>query len=221
MAKLQAELDADRKVLDGLMVDAQLDAAIAKAKGRGALLKSVLRSLIQARRNDDGSRTVVVLDDKGQPRIADAQGNPFTISALVAERKQDPQIAGAFDGSGASGGGPPARRASRRAAAASVRRPISGPTPTRRRTRASTASTSTASCPTSSAERPRRRASRSVHRRSTRPHPRPIARPHHPAPARLGRRATGVRLSRHSSHPVEPKAHCRSADRHVFEDFAP
>jgi hypothetical protein len=46
-----------------------------------------------------------VLGADGQPKIKDAQGNPFTLNDLVEQMKQDPTFQPAFGVSGASGSG--------------------------------------------------------------------------------------------------------------------
>lgn len=98
------------KLSNGLSKRIKDDAAkdaIVKAKGNDTLLMPHVIKFLKVVEEDgaEGKEYVAqVLDKKGQPRM-DSKGEPFTVSALVAELKGQAEFAGAFEGSGASGSG--------------------------------------------------------------------------------------------------------------------
>jgi hypothetical protein len=81
--------------------------AVAAAGGEADLLLPHL--LMQARvvRENDGRRTVRLLDRDGLERLspADESTAPMSLDERVAELKRDPRFAAAFRASGASGSG--------------------------------------------------------------------------------------------------------------------
>ena len=67
------------------------------------LLPHVRRYLKRVEEGDDFK--VIVVDDKGNPRVAGANGDLMTVEQLVAEMKTKDEYAGGFKGTGASGSG--------------------------------------------------------------------------------------------------------------------
>lgn len=57
---------------------------------------------------EEGKFVAKVIDQGGNPRIADVKGSPFTIAALVEEFKAKPEWQALFPASKAGGGGAPA-----------------------------------------------------------------------------------------------------------------
>lgn len=92
------------KTVDVLVREQRATAAIADAKGSVDLL---LPHVLSATRTveKDGKFITEVVDAAGNVRIGDAQGNPMTIAALVAEMRESDRFARAFDGDGQSGSG--------------------------------------------------------------------------------------------------------------------
>lgn len=104
---IETERDALAGEVGRLLIDSAATREIADAGGlEGApeLLLPHVKARTRTRREGD-QFVVEVLDEKGNPRIKDAQGNPFTIKDLVAEMREHPTFGLAFKGSGASGSG--------------------------------------------------------------------------------------------------------------------
>lgn len=90
--------------LEKSLIEAHATAAIAAAKGvPELLLPHVMRQVRIAEEN--GNFVVRVLDAQGQPRIANVKGDPFTITNLVDEMKNNSVYGRAFEASGAGGSG--------------------------------------------------------------------------------------------------------------------
>lgn len=78
--------------------------AITAAKGNVKLL--LPHVLERTKLSQDGEQLQVhVVDEKGNPRIADTLGTPLSIAGLVEELKKSDEFAPAFDGTGAAGSG--------------------------------------------------------------------------------------------------------------------
>lgn len=97
-AKVKTELERH-------LVDAQATAAINAEDGNVTLLLPHVKSLVRLV-EEDGVFTAIVVDAAGTPRV-DADGNPFSIKALVSEMRTQDVYAGAFRGTGSQGGGTP------------------------------------------------------------------------------------------------------------------
>lgn len=80
------------------------DEAITAAGGKVKKLRSEVLRHVKVM-PVHGVPTATVVDTKGQPRIKDGQGTPFTIADLVEELKADDDYANDFAASGASGSG--------------------------------------------------------------------------------------------------------------------
>jgi hypothetical protein len=90
--------------LEKSLIEAHATAAIAAAKGvPELLLPHVMRQVKIVEEN--GNFAVRVLDAQGQPRIANVKGDPFTITNLVDEMKNNSIYGRAFEASGAGGSG--------------------------------------------------------------------------------------------------------------------
>lgn len=104
---IETERDALASEVGRLLIDNEATREIADQgglEGAAELLLPHVKARVRVRR--DGDKFIrEVLDEKGNPRIADAQGNPFTVKHLVAEMRESPTFGLAFKGSGASGSG--------------------------------------------------------------------------------------------------------------------
>ena len=98
--------DAARKSLEEHLLDAEAVGAMSEAGVKHPRkLKPHVRSALRAERGDDGQHRVFVIDDEGNRRLRDSDGQPFTASDLLAELRKDPEFQDDFQGRGASGGG--------------------------------------------------------------------------------------------------------------------
>jgi len=86
-------------------VTAAITAAVTEHKGSVDLLLPIIERHVKLREADNGTLVVEVVDDKGQPRVGDGQGNPMTIPQFVAELRSTDRFARAFDGTGSTGSG--------------------------------------------------------------------------------------------------------------------
>jgi len=93
-----------RAALEKNLIDAQAVTAIAAAKGVPALLLPHVKNRVKVS-EVDGEFSFQVLDEKGNPMIADASGTPAGFTHLIESMKADPVFGRAFEGSGVSGGG--------------------------------------------------------------------------------------------------------------------
>ena len=91
-----------RRKLESELVDSRAIAAIASADGNS----KILLPHVQRQLKVDENYNVLVVDDKGDPRV-NGKGEPMTISDLVAEMKASDDYGVAFKGSGQSGSGMP------------------------------------------------------------------------------------------------------------------
>lgn len=92
------------KALEKRVVENECLKAIDAAKGKAKVLLPHVRQFVRMVEKG-GDYVAEVIDDKGTARVADGNGSPFTIDALVSELKNDPDYAPNFEASGASGGG--------------------------------------------------------------------------------------------------------------------
>jgi hypothetical protein len=94
------------KAVEGLLVDAQATAAIAKYDGEPELLLPHVKRYVRVV-EENGQFVPRVVDGAGNPRIGDSKGTPMSIAQLVEEMKASPVFGRAFKGGGQSGGGMP------------------------------------------------------------------------------------------------------------------
>jgi hypothetical protein len=80
-------------------------AAIEKANGISRILLKEMEPHIKVIERDDDDYDVIVVDERGNPRIGDGRGNPMTLDQLVDELRGDPDLRGAFRGNPNTGGG--------------------------------------------------------------------------------------------------------------------
>lgn len=80
-------------------------AAIAEHKGNQKLLMPLIVAQTKVMKGDDGKYFTAVLKPDGTVR-AGSDGGPLPISKLVAEMKEDKDLASAFEGTKQQGGGP-------------------------------------------------------------------------------------------------------------------
>lgn len=102
--KLQARItQVEKKLFDVLGSSVAERAITAKNIKAKVLLPHVLPYIKIV--EHDGEYAAQVVDDSGNPRIADGQATPMTIEQLVDEFVANPDFAGIVPASGASGGG--------------------------------------------------------------------------------------------------------------------
>lgn len=105
IAKKEVELADKEKVMQGIVVDQALTAAIAKHKGEPAILLPVIKNLGEIKAVLEGESYVPkVFDKEGNPILGDTKGNPMTPEQYVEQLRQNPTYARAFDGNGVNGG---------------------------------------------------------------------------------------------------------------------
>lgn len=86
------------------IVEAQIEATIAAAKGNPKLLKKVVSERVKATLNDDGKVVIEVFNRDGK-KIYKNDESPGSIADIVEDLKSDEDYGIAFSGSGASGSG--------------------------------------------------------------------------------------------------------------------
>ena|SRR3990167_6159815 len=105
LKRIQAE---ELKKRDAMIFDltarTAADDAITAAGGKVKKLRDIVLKHVRVL-TVHGVPTATVVDAKGQPRIKDGQGTPFTLNDLVEELKADDDYANDFAASGASGSG--------------------------------------------------------------------------------------------------------------------
>jgi len=107
--ELQAERDARQgaeQAVERYLVDAEAMQAIG-GKGFPKLLLPVIKPRLKVVKGEDGHPAVRVIDADGTVRVKVEKGKaiPLTVTEYVTELREDPDLAGAFVGSGASGSG--------------------------------------------------------------------------------------------------------------------
>lgn len=93
---------AMRKRIESELIDKNAIAAIAAAKGKPKLLLPHVQRHVRV----DENFNVMVVDDKGDPRV-NGKGEPLGISDFIDEMRQSEDFGAAFEGSGQSGSGTP------------------------------------------------------------------------------------------------------------------
>ena len=91
--------------LEQNLITSSATKAIADQDGSVDLLLPHVVSQTRMRKTENGSFIAEVVDNTGNPRIGDAQGNPMTIPQLIEEMKSADVFARAFNSSGATGSG--------------------------------------------------------------------------------------------------------------------
>jgi len=104
-APIQSLADARMEQIKDLLIDSQLQNAIIEAGGNPRLLMPILKNEVRARTDEDGKVIVEIVDAEGTPRVKGKDLAPMGFSDLVAERRNDPDLAVAFKANGHSGGG--------------------------------------------------------------------------------------------------------------------
>lgn len=101
---LETKLEGKGQKIDTLVRRNAAVEAITAAKGNVKLL--LPHVLERTRTVEDGDNvTAQVVDEKGNPRIADTLGTPMTLAGLVEEMKKSDEFAPAFEGTGVAGAG--------------------------------------------------------------------------------------------------------------------
>lgn len=104
-APIQSLADARMEQIKDLLIDSQLQNAIIEAGGNPRLLMPILKNEVRARTDEEGKVVVEIVDGEGTPRIKGQDLTPMGFADLVAERRNDPDLAVAFKANGHSGGG--------------------------------------------------------------------------------------------------------------------
>ncbi len=102
-----AEIKSLRGAVRRFAAESPAKTALANMKGSEALLLPVVMGRIDVRQQGE-NWVPVVLNEAGDPAVADGQGGPVTVEKLVETLKEDPKYAPAFEASGSSGSGGPA-----------------------------------------------------------------------------------------------------------------
>jgi hypothetical protein len=92
-----------RAALEKRLVQAELTAAIARAKGNPELLLPHAERFVRVKETDNDF-VAYVADEQGNPLVSDGQGTPMTFDQLVEQRLMA-RFPAAFEGTGSSGGG--------------------------------------------------------------------------------------------------------------------
>ena len=92
-----------RSAVDKRVKQAELIKAIVAAGGDPALLLPHAEKFVDVRETDNDFEAFII-DEQGQPLVADGQGTPMTLEMVIQE-KLVPQFPRAFGGTGSSGGG--------------------------------------------------------------------------------------------------------------------
>jgi hypothetical protein len=104
ISSLQTELDNERKRGDADFVARVHADIIAQADGIPHALGPILRERSKIKRNDDGTRSVVFIDENGE-EVTNGAGDPIQPKAYAEKLKADEAYGFAFKPSGAKGGG--------------------------------------------------------------------------------------------------------------------
>ena len=88
----ELKLALDKELIENVAIK-----AIDKEEGNAMLLLPHIKPHLMTQRNDEtGNYETVVVDGSGNPRINEKDGNPFTVSDLIAEFKANEIYSGAF-----------------------------------------------------------------------------------------------------------------------------
>lgn len=97
-----------RTQLEDVLIEAEAVRAITAAGGDEQTIEVLLphiKGASRLRELANGRLAVEVLDEAGNPKVADAQGNLVKLEQLVVGMKENPKFMRTFPGSGQSGGG--------------------------------------------------------------------------------------------------------------------
>lgn len=102
---LEATVTSTQGQLHEEIVTSKITRAIHEADGNVELLLPHVKSQVRMAKNSDGKFIPEVTYANGTPRIGDNEGNPMTVSQLVAEMKDKDTFASAFKGVNSTGSG--------------------------------------------------------------------------------------------------------------------
>ncbi len=107
LAKSDEKIKGLTGQLSNALIDSAATRAISEAKGSVELLLPIIRQCSRIKMDDSGRVSVEIVGQNGEVRSSNAAGSldNLTIPELVAEMKNNPVYARAFDGTSASGGG--------------------------------------------------------------------------------------------------------------------
>ncbi len=101
---LQGKLSQQQTAVETYLIDAQVKAALSDAGANVHLMENIVKNSVRAVA-ENGAYKVVVVDEKGDPRIGSSDGSFMTIPQLVKELSERSEFAPAFSGTGATGTG--------------------------------------------------------------------------------------------------------------------
>ena len=105
VAPVQTLADSRMEQIKELLIDSKLQTAIVNAGGNPRLLMPILKNEVNAKTDENGKVIVEIVDADGTPRVTGKDLTPMGFDELVAERKNDAELAVAFKANGQSGGG--------------------------------------------------------------------------------------------------------------------
>jgi len=103
--ELEDELANSQSQLQDAIVTSRIIEAIHKEGGSVDLLIPHVRKNVNMIKDNNGRWKPEVINEEGNPRIGDSQGNPMTITQLVQEMKSKDVFAAAFTGASSTGSG--------------------------------------------------------------------------------------------------------------------
>ncbi len=106
----QAKYDTLKMQHEVRLVDSAIREALTpEVTSTPSLLMPHIRNQVKMTEVDNGMFIAQIIDEQGNPRVGDTNGNPMTIPQLVAKMSQDKAYAPLFQGANASGSGAPAQ----------------------------------------------------------------------------------------------------------------
>jgi len=103
--ELEDEIANSQSQLQDAIVTSRIIEAISKEGGNVDLLIPHVRKNVNMIKDNNGRWKPEVINDEGNPRIGDSQGNPMTITQFVQEMKSKDIFAAAFSGVSSTGSG--------------------------------------------------------------------------------------------------------------------
>jgi len=103
--EIEDELANSQSQLQDAIVTSKIIEAISKENGNVDLLIPHVRKYVNMIKDNQGKWKPEVVNEEGNSRIGDSQGNSMTIMQLVQEMKSKDVFAAAFSGTGSTGSG--------------------------------------------------------------------------------------------------------------------
>ena len=103
--ELENELSNTQGQLTDAIVDTKIVEALTKEEGNIPLLMPHVKQHVRMVKNTDGKFIPEVVNERGEQRIGDSDGNPMTINQYIAEMKTQKTFAAGFPGANSTGSG--------------------------------------------------------------------------------------------------------------------